>query len=51
MPAHVQSEVVGPGEGAATQRAGEWTMAGVLPSVPRQLVGPGEAPGASRPAA
>lgn len=40
----VEGQVVGPGEGALANVAGERLGAGVLPVVPRQLVGPGEPP-------
>lgn len=47
----VQGEVVGAGEGAVALSASERLDARVLAKVPRQLVRPGEAPGAALPGA
>lgn len=48
---HMQSQVVGAGEGALAQVALERPVAGVLAEMTRQLVGAGELPAASLPVA
>lgn len=51
MPLHVQSQMVGAGEAAATGEALEGLGTRVLPIVPGQLVGAGEAPVTAFPSA
>lgn len=51
MPLHVQGEVVRAREGPLADAAFEGLVAGVLPSVAGQLVGPGEPPVALAPLA
>ena len=51
MPLHVQREVVRAGKGSFTQVALEWPVAGVLPVVTSQLVGPCKLPSTALPVA
>lgn len=48
---HMQSQVVGAGEGAFAQVALERPVAGVLAEMTRQFIGAGELPSASFPVA
>lgn len=51
MSLHVQSEVIGPREGAFAKVALERSVAGVLAEVASQLIGAGELPAATLPTA